>query len=195
MIIRVVLEKLSVKSENWGAGLSSPTLLRIDHTTQSVTLPIIGTNLLAKIGSIIVVSLPFVVGSFYIIGAPQPDRHLSQTEADNLLRVFVPLANSFPNNIQVEAVSASPDAAGYGQQFMAVLHAAGLTVNGVAPTDSRTAMFPSSAQVYSSQMRGLYIGVSTGVLPPAQSAIRFQAAFSDAGFQNSIDTLAGSGSR
>lgn len=113
------------------------------------------------------------------------DRRLSHSQVDGLLRVFKPIAGSYPNNIQVEAVSASPDAAGYAQQFMFVFHMAGLTVNGIAPTDNKIAsLFPSSAQVSSSQMRGLFIGVQGGINISAipERALKFQAALREAGF-------------
>lgn len=106
-----------------------------------------------------------------------------------LLRVFKPIAGSYPNNIQVEAVSASADAAGYAQQFMFVFHIAGLTVNGIAPTDNKTAsLFPSPAQVSSSQMRGLFIGVQGGISRFAipDRALKFQAALKEAGFTAQI---------
>jgi hypothetical protein len=73
---------------------------------------------------------------FYVTAVPPPDRELHPAEVNRLLNVFRPIASEFPNNIQVEAVSASPDAGGYGAQFMLVFHAAGLTVNGVVPTDN-----------------------------------------------------------
>lgn len=113
------------------------------------------------------------------------DRRLSNSQAEALLRVLKPIAGSYPNNIQVEAVSASPDAAGYAQQFMMVFHIAGLTVNGTAPTDNKPAsLFPSTAQVSSSQMRGLFIGVQAGINIAAipERALKFQTALKEAGF-------------
>jgi hypothetical protein len=107
------------------------------------------------------------------------DRHLSQEQAEKLLSIFKPTASEFPNNIQVEAVSASPDAAGYALQFMQIFHLAGLTVNGVTPTDNNGgSLFPSTAQVASSQMRGLFIGVHSGININAipNRAVRFATA-------------------
>jgi hypothetical protein len=130
---------------------------------------------------------------FYVTAVPPPDRELHPAEVNRLLNVFRPIASEFPNNIQVEAVSASPDAGGYGAQFMLVFHAAGLTVNGVVPTDNLAAMFPSSAQVYSPKMRGLFIGVNSGGPPPSR-AIRFQKALAEAGFNSQLTGWQGVGS-
>ena len=85
----------------------------------------------------------------------------------------------------MESVSASPDAAGYAQQFMQALHNAGLTVNGITPADNQAALFPSPAQVSSSRIRGLFVGIRGGIrieeIP--WIAARFQAALREAGFQ------------
>jgi hypothetical protein len=145
---------------------------------------IAGNNSLSKYVSIALSCLPFVVGSFYIIAEPQPDRHLSKAELNKLLVVFTPIADTFPNNIPVEAVSASPDAAGYALQFLRIFHQAGLTVNGLPPTDNdTTSLFPLTGQVASSQMRGLYIGIHAGVnVRLSEQAIRFQDALKQAGF-------------
>jgi hypothetical protein len=117
-----------------------------------------------------------------------PDRRLSQTNIDHIQRVFRPIASEFPNTIQVESVSASPDAAGYAQQFMQAFHSSGLTINGIAPTDDQSTLFPSLAQVSSSRVRGLFVGVRGGIevaaIPPR--AIRFQEALGEAGFQASF---------
>src|SRR5262249_53313877 len=101
-------------------------------------------------------------------------------QVNNLFRVFRPLASSFPN-LQVQSVSASPDAVGYAQQFMGVFHLAGMTVNGIAPDNNQAMPFPSPAQVSSSKVRGLLIGVS-GTLPPDRAS-QFQAALREAGFE------------
>jgi hypothetical protein len=129
------------------------------------------------------VCLPFVVGAFYVTAIPEADRQLSRDQIQNLLRVFRPIAGSLPN-IQVEAVSASPDAAGYAQQFMGVFHIAGMRVNGIAPDDNSSTLFPASAQVSSSRMHGVYIGVSGGSVPPRAS--QFQASLLTAGFEAPI---------
>jgi hypothetical protein len=147
---------------------------------------------LRRAASIAIICLPFVVGAFYITAVPQPDRELSQKEADRLIHVFTPIANEFPNGIQVEAVSASPDAAGYAAQFMMVFRASGIKVNGIAPNDHRSAVFPTSAQVYSSKMRGLYIGTTPGE-PIPQRVLKFQATLADAGFRSSITPWSGVG--
>jgi hypothetical protein len=117
-----------------------------------------------------------------------PDRSLSAQEVASLLRVLKPIAISLPRNISVEAVSASPDAAGYARQFMAIFHAAGLTVNGVAPNAADTSgLFPSPALVASSQMRGLFVGIHSGEnIKIPDSAIRFRAALNQAGFAASF---------
>jgi hypothetical protein len=109
-----------------------------------------------------------------------PDRHLLSEQINNLLGVLKPNADSFPNNMQVESVSSSPDAAGYAQQFMEVFHLAGLTVNGIKPDDNKTMLFPSPAQVSSSQIKGVFIGASG--IPPPSPAVRFQAVLKEAGF-------------
>jgi hypothetical protein len=114
-----------------------------------------------------------------------PDRQLSNNEVTKLLNVFKPIANIFPNNIQVESVSSSPDAAGYAQQFMLIFHKAGLTVNGISPTDKKVfAAFPDTAQVASSRMRGLFLGIQSGISLNAlpERALKFQAALRKAGF-------------
>ena len=110
-----------------------------------------------------------------------PDRSLSRAEIDNLLSALAPISHNFGYDIQVESVSASRDVAGYAQQFMAVFHLAGLIVNGVASTDNHTLLFPSTAQVSSSQLRGIYIGVSTPLSVPSR-ATQFQLALDNAGF-------------
>jgi hypothetical protein len=114
-----------------------------------------------------------------------PDRRLSQDDINHTQEVFRPIASEFPNSIQVEAVSASPDAAGYALQFMQAFHTCGLIINGATPADSNIAsLFPSSAQVVSSQMRGLYIGIMGGthITNIPNRAIKFQAALKEAGF-------------
>jgi hypothetical protein len=125
-----------------------------------------------------------------------PDRRLSQDEINHIQQVFRPIANEFPNSIQVEAVSASPDAAGYALQFMQAFHASGLTINGITPTDNNiTSLFPSSAQVVSSQMRGLYIGIMGGthITKLPERAIKFLAALREAGFTTQLTGWQGVG--
>jgi hypothetical protein len=109
------------------------------------------------------------------------DRRLSQKETDNLLQVFKPIASSFPNNIQVYSVSASQDAAGYAQEFMVAFHHAGLTINGISPNDNTSVLFPSPAQISSSQVHGVCIGVSNA--SPPVHATQFQEALAHAGFE------------
>ena len=116
-----------------------------------------------------------------------PDRHLSESEATSLLAVLRPIASSFPENIQVQAVSASPDAVGYALQFMMIFHAAGLTVNGVAPSADGTGLFPSPAQIRSPEMRGLFIGIHSGIdVKIPERATQFQSALNQAGFAASL---------
>jgi hypothetical protein len=126
------------------------------------------------------------------IETQQPaDRVLLPEQVNNLFRVFRPLASSFPS-LQVQSVSASPDAAGYAQQFMGVFHLAGMTVNGIAPDNNQAMPFPSPAQVSSSKVRGLLIGVSGTPLPDRAS--QFQAALREAGFEASFIRWNGIGS-
>jgi hypothetical protein len=68
---------------------------------------------------------------------------------------------------------------------MHALHNAGLTINGIAPADNQSTLFPSLAQVSSSRLRGLFVGVHGGIESSAipSRAIRFQAALAQAGFE------------
>jgi hypothetical protein len=184
--------------------LVSPGVVRLGFLLlASLTLaslfwgPISVGNSLSKLILIFASLAPFVVGAFYITAVPTPDRRLSQTQASDLLRVLTPIASTFPNSIQVEAVSASPDAAGYARDFMFVFHQAGLTVNGIRPNENNPQLFPSPALVALSQMRGLFIGVQGGIdiNSISQKAIRFRQALTDAGFNVSITGWQGIGSQ
>jgi hypothetical protein len=88
-----------------------------------------------------------------------PDRRLSQHDVDHIQEAFRPIASEFPNGVQVQAVSASPDAAGYALQFMLAFYASGLTINGITPADNKiTSLFPSSAQVSDARIIYWYYG-------------------------------------
>jgi hypothetical protein len=140
-------------------------------------------------------SLPFVAGAFYITASPQADRVLSQEDFNKIISDFLLVVGEFQNNITVQAAMASPDAAGYGVQFMAAFHIAGLRVNGIDPHDNNSPLFPTPVLLATSQMRGLYIGVQSGLaeadIPP--KALLFQKTLKKAGFDAYVRPWGGLG--
>jgi hypothetical protein len=112
------------------------------------------------------------------------ERQLSGAQFQRILEVFNPVTADF-TNVQVEAVSAAPDATGYVQKFMIAFHLAGMTVNGIKPDNNDQMLFPIPATVSSAQMTGLYIGVKDRD-KPLDVAVRFRRLLTDAGFQSSF---------
>ena len=145
---------------------------------------IVIAQLAVKLALIGLASLPFVAGAFYITAFPQADRALSQEDFNKIVTDFVVISDEFQNNITVQAAVASPDAAGYGAEFMAAFHIAGLRVNGIDPHDNNSPLFPTPVLLATSQMRGLYIGVQAGLaeatIPP--KALLFQKILKKTGF-------------
>jgi hypothetical protein len=119
----------------------------------------------------------------------QSDRGMDKSDFEKLVATFSPVAKQLPS-LQVEAVSASPSAAGYAVIFMAAFHASGMTVNGINPNDDTSPLFPSSAAVASAQMKGLFIGVKNASEPP-KSAIFFKELLETAGFKSKFATWTG----
>jgi hypothetical protein len=152
-------------------------------------------QLAAKLALIGLASLPFVAGAFYITASPQADRALSQEEYNTIITDFSLVSSEFQNNIPVQAAIASPDAAGYGLQFMSAFHMAGLRVNGIDPHDNNPPLFPTPVMLATSQMRGLYIGVQSGLAEAdiPSKALLFQKTLKKAGFDAYIRPWGGLG--
>jgi hypothetical protein len=112
--------------------------------------------------------------------AQQSDRPMETEAFDKLISTFRPAANAL-GSLQVEAVSASPNAPGYAQIFMYAFHKAGMAVNGIGADDSTSLLYPSQATVSSPRMKGLFIGVQNYLSPP-EMAVRFHELLKAAGF-------------
>lgn len=142
---------------------------------------------------VLVVSTVIFDGFLTASGAPElaryiidqkTDRMMNGEQLQKIIETFRPVAGEIPD-LSVQAVRAAPDAAGYAQKFMIALHLAGLTINGIKPENNSEMLYPAPATVSSPQMKGLYIGVKAGAVPP-ETAIKFKKLLSDAGFKSSF---------
>jgi hypothetical protein len=108
------------------------------------------------------------------------ERHLKPDEVEKIFSTFKKVQPAF-KNIAVFAID-TPEAITYGREFMATFFVAGQTVNGKGPSTSAADLgAPYQGRLYSTAMRGLFVGTATNQ-PPSAEALRFASALNDAGF-------------